>query len=262
MGPNAKREAAAGQSKTRQMQGEIKLWFPRKHFGFIMPDNKPENEPDVFFHGTHVENRKDMPIKRFARVTFSVIPAPKGPQARDVSITSYQPEKEKEAEEQEAAKLAAEGATVTKTSKKKKKKKSRDGSRFQDEINIEDSLDHVSPAKLGFDGEKGQSGKRSSNYATYKSESSGLRGSIKNIRNSRKVSRSPARRSKKSDNREVHRNWGSISSALGSMNFDSISSVTQLFRSRSGGSRTSPEPASRPWTLFFFLSSLQPVTRQ
>merc|ERR1711964_391267 len=33
---------------------------------------------------------------------------------------------------------------------------------------------------------------------------------------------------------------------MGSMNFDSISSVTQLFRSRSNGSRTSPESASRP----------------
>merc|ERR1711964_258733 len=224
-----KRKAAAGQSKTRQMEGEIKLWFPRKHFGFIMPDNKPENEPDIFFHGTHVENRKDMPIKRFARVTFSVIPAPKGPQARDVSITSYQPDKEKEAEEQEAAKLAAEGSTSTKTSKKKKKKRSRDGpGAFHDEINIEDSLDHVSPAKLGFDERKARR--------------SNLTGSIKKIRDSRKANkRSPNR---KPNNNEVHHNWGSLSSAMGSMNFDSISSVTQLFRSRSNGSRTSPESAS------------------
>merc|ERR1712098_621670 len=113
MGP----KATAGQSKTRQMQGEIKLWSPRKHFGFIMPDNKPENDPDIFFHGTHVENRKDMPIKRFARVTFSVIPAPKGPQARDVSITSYQPEKEKAAEELEAATLAATRRSAPNSSK-------------------------------------------------------------------------------------------------------------------------------------------------
>jgi len=235
-----KRKAAAGQSKTRQMEGEIKLWFPRKHFGFIMPDNKPENEPDIFFHGTHVENRKDMPIKRFARVTFSVIPAPKGPQARDVSIISYQPEKEAEAEELEAAKLNAEGSNASKNSKKKKKKKNReDPRRFHEEINIEDSLDHVSPAKLGFDERKAR---RASPQRR-----AGLTGSIKEIRDSRKANkkRSPNRTP---DNREAHQNWGSISSAMGSMNFDSISSVTNLFRSRStgNGSRTSPESASRP----------------
>lgn len=100
--PSVPRGAQSGQSKTRALQGEIKLWFPRKHFGFITPDNKPEGEPDIFFHGTHVENRKAMPIKRFARVRFSVIPAPKGPQARDVTIVGYQPDKEAEAEKQAA----------------------------------------------------------------------------------------------------------------------------------------------------------------
>lgn len=70
--------------------GEIKLWFPKKHFGFITPDNKGEKEPDIFFHGSHVLNSKDKPIRRYARVTFRIIPAPKGPQARDVAIVSHQ----------------------------------------------------------------------------------------------------------------------------------------------------------------------------
>lgn len=89
--------------------GEIKLWFPKKHFGFITPDHKEADEPDIFFHGSHVLNSKEMPIRRYSKVTFRIIPAPKGPQARDVSILSHQlPEdREKQAAQREPQKAPA-----------------------------------------------------------------------------------------------------------------------------------------------------------
>merc|ERR1712202_22772 len=49
-------------------------------------------------------------------------------------------------------------------------------------------------------------------------------GSIKEIRDSRSL-----KKPSKESNQVVHRNWGSISSAMGSMHFDSISSVNDLF---------------------------------
>jgi len=261
-------KAAAGQSQTRQLVGEIKLWFPRKHFGFIMPDNKPEDEPDIFFHGTHVENRKDMPIKRFARVKFSVIPAPKGPQARDVTITAYQPDKEQAADEAEAQKQAESGKPTRRDEPRSKKKKkrtsdSRDGprgSQFRREINIEDSLDHVSPTNLGFDPMNGAPMTRhpstrnakgmSRSTSAPKSRRSALTGSIQNIRASRKAQTYPGKASstspraaKRTSNRDAHRNWGSISSELGSMRWDdSIRSVSELFARSSNG----PDAANRP----------------
>jgi len=246
----ASAEAKVGQSQTRQLIGEIKLWFPRKHFGFIMPDNKPEDEPDIFFHGTHVENRKDMPIKRFARVKFSVIPAPKGPQARDVTINSYQPEKEKAADEAEAAKQAAEGTKPTRARdedfKKKKRRRKRKaaadaedgppsrGSNFHHDINIEDSLDHVSPANFGFSGTDmtRHPSTRTDELPSWKAKAArnapqqrqaALRGSIQKLKESRaslKDSRGSPKLSRRTRNREAHKNWGSISSALGSMHWD------------------------------------------
>jgi len=72
-----------------KIEGVIKLWFPKKHFGFITPDEKKPDSKDIFFHGSHVLNSKDMQIRRFSRVDFRIIPAPKGDQARDVKILSH-----------------------------------------------------------------------------------------------------------------------------------------------------------------------------
>jgi cold shock CspA family protein len=281
-------DAAAGASQTRQLVGEIKLWFPRKHFGFIMPDNKPEDDPDIFFHGTHVENRKDMPVKRFARVKFSVIPAPKGPQARDVTITEYQPEKEAEAEAAEAAAAAEsgnkKGEQPAKSSKKKRKSKKAkkaklpspagssssvisagtdsDSHPFPQDVNIEDSLDSVAPGVLGFGGKRLPSWK---SVATGKRQSSRMRGSSRqprskqmlssigekleshwmygnangaplpfDMRASAKQRNSHSPRHGENRNREEHHNWGSISSNMGSMRWDSVRSVTDFFKNSRG----------------------------
>merc|ERR1712098_864511 len=65
-----------------------------------------------------------------------------------------------------------------------------------------------------------------------------LTGSIHEIRDSRK--KQSGQRSSKMSNQEEHHNWGSMGSALGSMHFDSISSVTELFN------RSKAEAAKRP----------------
>lgn len=262
----------AGKSQTRQLEGEIKLWFPRKHFGFITPDNKPENEPDIFFHGTHVENREEMPIKRFARVKFSVIPAPKGPQARDVSIIAYQPEKEQEAEAAEAAAKSPKEDKVTRPDQRKKttaskrsrkKKKATSDAGFTDEINIEDPLGPVSPEALGLGmggnpavpswakrmgsdpkrakpayGRKGGSLRTSLN-----ARAKPFLSSIDEKRQSRAYatrgthppppgwSRSGSVGAHARQPRD-HRNWGSLSSEMGTMRWDSIRSVGDFFAAR------------------------------
>lgn len=252
----------AGKSQTRQLEGEIKLWFPRKHFGFITPDNKPDNEPDIFFHGTHVENREEMPIKRFARVKFSQIPAPKGPQARDVSITTYQPDKEREAEAAEAASKSPKDDKVTRpdqqTRKGRKKRQQKPKAGFSDEINIEDPLGPVSPKRLDL-GLGGNFAPPS--WATRtdnKPKQFGRKGGSLNARAKPFLSSIDEKRQSRAHMMQSHppppgwrqgsigghpnrqreprgadgRNWGSLSSEMGNMRWDSIRSVSDFFAAR------------------------------
>lgn len=254
-----------GKSQTRQLEGEIKLWFPRKHFGFLTPDNKPENEPDIFFHGTHVENREEMPIKRFARVKFSVIPAPKGPQARDVSITSYQPEKEAEAE---AAEAAANGQTVGRSPnlsrKNSRPRGRRQKSNVREEISIEDPLGPVSPEALGLSNRRVQpSWARSASMnslnqkprrvsakprMSLNARAKPFLSSIDEKRQARaaQVAMShPPPPQFAAPQRRPQRNWGSLSSEMGGMRWDSdsIRDVSDFFAKRASAGPVKADPS-------------------
>merc|ERR1711964_773197 len=259
-----------GKSQTRQLEGEIKLWFPRKHFGFLTPDNKPENEPGIFFHGTHVENREEMPIKRFARVKFSVIPAPKGPQARDVSITSYQPEKEAEAEAAEAAANGQMGGRSPNLSRKNSRPRGRrQKSNVREEISIEDPLGPVSPEALGLSNRRVQPswarsasmnslGQRpaqqkprrvSAKRVSLNARAKPFLSSIDEKRQARaaqvrQMSHPPAPQFA-APQRRPQRNWGSLSSEMGGMHWDSdsIRNVSDFFAKRASAGPVKADPS-------------------
>lgn len=69
-------------------------------------------------------------------------------------------------------------------------------------------------------------------------------GFIQNIRASRKAQQ-PSREPDENRNPDL-RNWGSLSSELGSMRWDSIRSVNEFFNSRSAGAKAAPDAANRP----------------
>ena len=67
-----------------KMPGRIKCFSPRKHYGFIVPD---EGEDEVFFHQEQIFDDDGSGVRDGQAVRFHLGYSPKGPEALNVELS-------------------------------------------------------------------------------------------------------------------------------------------------------------------------------
>lgn len=73
--------------------GSVKWFSVKKGFGFIKPDDVPEDGPDVFVHfsAINAEEGSFKTLHQNDKVTFDVVQSDKGQEAKNVNITEKAP---------------------------------------------------------------------------------------------------------------------------------------------------------------------------